>query len=247
MISPTIHTSPSSNIFGQSRLPTFTNNVSNSNGAPRKFLTRNPNGEYKWTGGGSARAVTPASRRGSPYRTRQPPSVKSDTKRRRVGEEREEPGAERSGHPQAAPSTNEFGLNAIQRAPAHILRPTLRPKTTPVVPSPLRQVVNGASPPGSPPAVPGAAPGAQISRASRAAAVLSEIIEQATAPPKPDVSNPYQTASPVKPILKPRDKRRQPERRSKEKVTEKQKEASKVNEAPSPVAVIGATLPKVGS
>lgn len=66
--------------------------------------------------------------------------------------------------------------------------------------------------------------------------------------PRHDVSNPYQTASPVKPAVKTKEKRKLSERKAKEKEKEleKVKEEKKLKEGvPSPKAIIEATVPKV--
>ena len=122
----------------------------------------------------------------------------------------------------------------------------MRLKTAPAVPSPLRNVVNGASPPGSPPS------GSPQMR-TRAATVLTEIIEKVTPPPKPDIANPYQTASPVKPAA-PKTRKRIAERRAKEKEKQAELEREKAKEKEelekeeamlSPKTIIEATVPKV--
>ena len=90
------------------------------------------------------------------------------------------------------------------------LRLSVPPKpTTPAVPSPLRNTWgvgdSSSSSHSSPPS--------KQSQPTRAASFMAELIKEVTPPKKPDLSNPYQTASPVKPSLqkKPPKKRKAPE------------------------------------
>jgi hypothetical protein len=68
---------------------------------------------------------------------------------------------------------------------------------------------------------------------------MAELIKEATPPKKPDLSNPYQTASPVKPSLqkKPAKKRKAAEGRP--------KEPGKKEIDLSPQTIIEATVPTV--
>lgn len=68
---------------------------------------------------------------------------------------------------------------------------------------------------------------------------MAELIKEVTPPKKPDLSNPYQTASPVKPSLqkKPAKKRKPVEARPKE---QEKKEVDL-----SPQTIIEATVPTV--
>ncbi|KLO17977.1 hypothetical protein SCHPADRAFT_925497 [Schizopora paradoxa] len=232
-----------------SSLPVFTNNTASTpRGSPRKQLSRNPNGEYRWVGGGSARSSHSPSRRTTP---RKGSPSKADGKRRRVDDSVESPISQFSSSSAVQPSSSSSdkepanGLSKAstsQTTPQRIPRPVLRPKTAPVHPSPLRQVINGASPPGSPPSVTRNA-GSPQKTPSRAAAVFTEIIEKVTPPPKPDVSNPYQTASPVKPLAKPKERRKMTEARAKEAEKAKEKDVQK-EDLPSPKTIIEATIPK---
>ena len=95
--------------------------------------------------------------------------------------------------------------NAIPATPR--LRLSVPPKpTTPAVPSPLRNTWGVGDSPSSSHSSPPKQP-------TRAANFMAELIKEVTPPKKPDLSNPYQTASPVKPSLqkKPPKKRKAPE------------------------------------
>ena len=72
---------------------------------------------------------------------------------------------------------------------------------------------------------------------------MTELIREATPPKKPDIANPYQTASPVK-VVKPPTKRpvRKPKAASKQTPTQ---EKEKRQPEMSMQAIIEATLPKV--
>jgi hypothetical protein len=105
--------------------------------------------------------------------------------------------------------------------------------TTPVVPSPLRQAWGQNDSPSPSPHPP-------VSRQTRAASFMTELIREATPTKKPDVSNPYQTASPVKPSkplkkVPPKRTRPAPKPPSEEEV-----------DLP-PQTIIEATVPKVGT
>jgi hypothetical protein len=67
---------------------------------------------------------------------------------------------------------------------------------------------------------------------------MTELIKEVTPPKKPDVSNPYQTASPVKPPVK------KPVRRTRATAKPAVPENPKKPEL-SPQAIIEATVPKV--
>ncbi|KAG6333536.1 hypothetical protein ID866_5547 [Astraeus odoratus] len=100
---------------------------------------------------------------------------------------------------------------------------------TPAVPSPLRQAWKSSD---SPPQH------SQSSRPTRAADFMTELLKEVTPAKKPDVSNPYQTASPVKPPpRKPISKRPRPAPKSAEKPEEKEPELTAQE-------IIEATVPK---
>lgn len=122
---------------------------------------------------------------------------------------------------------------------ANVSQPRLRTgglvmkPTTPTVPSPLRQTWKESDSPPQP---------SPPSRPTRAANFMTELIKEVTPTRKPDVSNPYQTASPVKPpapLRKPVTKRPKPTPKSVEKPKEQEPEISAQ-------AIIEATVPKVG-
>ena len=76
---------------------------------------------------------------------------------------------------------------------------------------------------------------------SRAAVFITELIREATPVKKPDIANPYQTASPVKTVNPPSKKPvRKPRAVSKQPSTEEKKQPEI-----SMQAIIEATLPKV--
>ncbi|KAH9024903.1 hypothetical protein EDB84DRAFT_413446 [Lactarius hengduanensis] len=216
---------------------------------PRRTLTRNPNGVYKWQGAGSAR---PRNRHQSPAfgPPRPTPSKiklsapeasphKSETKRRRVdaateppiphvtgeslplAQPREQTRADSSALSTSSGSSSHTSMNdsspdksaAVPATPR--LRLSVPPKpTTPAVPSPLRNTWgvgdSSSSSHSSPPS--------KSSQPTRAANFMAELIKEVTPPKRPDLSNPYQTASPVKPSLqkKPAKKRKAPEEPPKE-------------------------------
>ncbi|KAI0272529.1 hypothetical protein BC834DRAFT_351352 [Gloeopeniophorella convolvens] len=238
---------------------------------PRRTLSRNPNGIYKWQGAGSARPrnrhQSPAfgPPRATPSRIKlsapEPSPKKTDTKRRRVetdagsatpheigglvpstpprGQARGDPSATRTpnGSSSSHTSNGDANSNKSSAVPATPkLRLSVPPNpTTPAVPSPLRNTW-GVSDSSSPPQ---ASPPSKPSQPTRAANFMAELIKEVTPPKKPDLSNPYQTASPVKPSLqkKPAKKRKANEERPKEP----EKEA-----VLSPQTIIEATVP-IGS
>ncbi|EIW79227.1 hypothetical protein CONPUDRAFT_83503 [Coniophora puteana RWD-64-598 SS2] len=231
--------------------------------APRKTLSKNPNGVYRWQGGGSSR---PRNRYQSPaFRPRQPqPSIKlsppkavTDTKRRRVGEEAGSSQAqrtslapskpfEREGSPGPAstpsPPVNGKGSSSspstsrVNGAQAPRLRTTGLTYTpsAPAIPSPLRQTwKNGDSPPQSQSQI------TPPSKPTKAASFMSGLIKEVTPPKKLEVANPYQVACPVKqPVRKP------PPRRVKAARSVEQPKEPEPDVEMSAQAVIEATVPK---
>ncbi|KAI6044186.1 hypothetical protein EDC04DRAFT_410994 [Pisolithus marmoratus] len=245
-------------------------NASSSTLSPRKTLTKNPNGIYRWQGAGSSR---PRNRYQSPgfgprpqqSRIRLPPPktpATKDTKRRRVGDEAEfsvpqwvslpststttstvtfpSQSSEPAGQP--SPSTSMTSPNG--KTPATLAPPPpVTPKangvqsprlrttglsTTPAIPSPLRQTWKGSDSPQPP----------QPSRPTKAAGYMTELLKEIAPVKKPDVSNPYQTASPVKlPPRKSAPKRPRPAA----KVAEKPKGKEPLLTARE---IIEATVPK---
>ncbi|KIL00760.1 hypothetical protein PAXRUDRAFT_129113 [Paxillus rubicundulus Ve08.2h10] len=233
--------------------------------SPRKTLSRNPNGVYRWQGAGSSRPRNRYQSPGFSPRPQQnqiklsPPKtpLTTDTKRRRVGDEAEDSTFRKAvtpststicfpvsdtNSPVAGPSaTVAKGKDPAPAPPvtpkANGTQPRLRTSgltmkpTAPAIPSPLRQAwKQNDSPPQSSPA----------SRPTRAADFMTELIKEVTPTKKADVSNPYQTARPVKPpvpVRKPAPKRPKPSTKS---VEEPKEEKSEV----SAQAIIEATVPK---
>lgn len=193
----------------------------------------------------------------SPIRT---PST-TDGKRRRVGNEAESSTAQKSAPSSSMstvvfPTSNSTSLTrstpainektpvppvpATTLAPAAVVTPkvngattprlrtaglSVKP-TTPAVPSPLRQTWKQNDSPPQPP-----------TRPTRAANYMTGLIKEVTPLKKPDVANPYQTASPVKmPARKPTARRSRP-------VAEKKEKQHKEPEMTAQ-AIIEATVPK---
>lgn len=276
---------------------------------PRKVLTKNPNGVYRWEGAGSAkrsrnRYHSPAfgPSRSTPDRLKlgaslpdQPPVPRMDSKRRRLGEDAASSSASSSGadlsngHPvhaktpsppprASAPAPSP--TRAAQACPFPSLNSPLSPSpttngtsnqsqnktnggapsrlripqkpTTPVIPSPLRQTWSQQGD-GSPSQA--GSSSEQPQRQTMAANFMTELIKEVTPPKRPDVSNPYQTASPVKPTpsSRPKPKRARatgkpttPPGRDAEQMDNKEDaKTEKPLSEYSPQAIIEATLPKV--
>lgn len=239
--------------------------------SPQKMLPKNPNGPYRYEGSGSAR---PRNRFhspsfGSPRVTTKiklptPETQKSDTKRRRVGEEASASSAQpvpamttptRSAAPppspnrpaddtsypfpvsnSASPSVN--GTPSAPKVKGSRSRVTAfaqpQKPTAPANPSPLRQAWGQAESPSSSSSSPPSS-----GRPTKAANFMTELIKEVTPTKKPSaILNPYQTASPVKAtVIKPSTKRARASPKPAQR-NEKQVE-------PSPQAIIEATVPKV--
>jgi len=227
---------------------------------PARTLSKNPNGAYKWQGAGSARRNryhSPAF--GSPKsgnKIKLPPAetARSDSKRRRVGQDMETSSSQKtsasrqsSAEPTTAASVSAPNVkDTVANGPAQSKPPVngintstsrLNKPTTPAVSSPLRQAWGQDDLP-SPNSSPTSAP-----KPSRAATFMTELIREATPPKKPDIANPYQTASPVKAVKPPAKKpTRKPRAVSKQPSTE---EKEKKQADMSMQAIIEATLPRV--
>lgn len=174
---------------------------------------------------------------------------KTDTKRRRVGPDAETSSPQRvpvvkpdepPSQPTAGPSKLPHGqINGNEQANGDSIRtngppatPRILKPTAPAVPSPLRQAWGQTdSPSPSPPHA--------TSKQTRAASFMTELIREATPTKKPDLSNPYQTASPVK-MSKPPTKKVPPKRT---KAEPKPSVEEKIEL--STQAIIEATVPKV--
>lgn len=274
--------------------------------SPRKTLSKNPNGRYRWEGGGSSKLPRSRNRYSSPAfgpsrssndriilrETQSSSEVPKDTKRRRVGDDATQSSASpsgpttngthgdspnpsyRSSAPDPSPTRTSqalpFPVSSGPPTPTRTLNGTpakvngasssSRPRppqlsakpTVPVVPSPLRQAWSGGSSSSqsdSPPSQSQAPP-----KQTKAANFMAELIKEVTPPKRPDLSNPYQTASPVGKVgpPKPRAKRARatgkpaPPTIKEDTAKEKEKELGKKDEKEfSPQAIIEATLPKV--
>ncbi|KAF8196771.1 hypothetical protein K438DRAFT_1825524 [Mycena galopus ATCC 62051] len=216
---PTRGNSPAGELFNLGASPS----TPASGNSPRKTLTKNPNGNYRWSGAGSARPsknryISPAfgtSSRGSSPRlvfqdSPAKPAEDASPKRRRL----ETPAATtpppvpRSAAPDPSPtrvaasqhfpfpqSATPTSSPVAGSALTPITPNTLLKKTLPAHPSPLRQAWGGspASSISSGNSSPAQAP-------TKAASLLTALIRDADAElPKrsADVRNPYQSASPV--------------------------------------------------
>lgn len=261
--SPSRAGSPATNSFPTASSSTISSNTTATPKTPIRTLSKNPNGTYKWQGAGSAlrnRYHSPAF--GSPssgkkIKLQPPETAKGGLKRRRVGQDAETSSPQKtsaSRQPSAeptdvGPSTNSSTSSSDVKDTGANRPPQSKPQlngintsrlnkgTTPAVSSPLRQAWGHDDFP-SPNSSPSSAP-----KPSRAAAFMTELIREATPPKKPDIANPYQTASPVK-IVKPPPKKsiRKPSAASKQPPTgEKEKQQPEM----SMQAIIEATLPKV--
>ena len=235
---------------GMSTLPTFTNNVSSSN-PQRRMLKKDPNGTVVWRGAGRSRSSSAQPRQSA--RANAKATTQQDTSKRRKITEESTPELE-----PVAPITPSVSSASgppfnIGSAPKRefVKKPILvyaRQRTAPVVSSPLRNVITG-SPPGSPPTSVNSAASSTSSQ-TRAASALTAIVEKATPPPKPDIANPYEVAAPIKPVAKPKERKRLGERKkaqeeaAKAKQTQPAAPASKEKEM-SAKSIIEATVPKV--
>ncbi|KAF8223775.1 hypothetical protein L208DRAFT_1369874 [Tricholoma matsutake] len=269
--------------------------------SPRKTLSRNPNGVYRWEGVGSAKSARSRNRYSSPAFGPPRPSSdrlvlkesqnaretsKTDAKRRKVGDEAQSSSSVPSGA--SSTRTNESTLHMPFRSPAPgpspnrtaqtlpfptsnrspvsprlpVASPTQASQlngssttrlrspakhTAPVVPSPLRQAWSGSSSSSHTDSSP---PSQQ--KQTKAANFMTELIKEVTPPKRPDLSNPYQTASPVGKVALPKVRAGKRMRATgkpavppttDDKNKEQQRSAEKEKEY-SPQAIIEATLPK---
>ncbi|KAF8637570.1 hypothetical protein AX17_002639 [Amanita inopinata Kibby_2008] len=268
---------------------------------PRKMLTKNPNGIYRWRGGGSARPARSRNRYASPAfgPSRMTPErlvlkeststgegPRTENKRRRVEETSSSsslaPGKTLTainGQAAVAMPTSESSairgtgyastpnlssaasrppngtstrvkVNGVSTGPPALrLRPVMQKPTTPAVPSPLRQAWSESSSEASSP------PAQTPAKPTKAANFMAELIKEVTPPKKPDVSNPYQTASPVRigpSVTKSRPKKPRATGRPSQPTASATKLAADIEmkekdtgvEKLTPQAIIEATLPK---
>ncbi|KAF9648635.1 hypothetical protein BDM02DRAFT_3143902 [Thelephora ganbajun] len=253
-----------SSLFPTASSSTMSSTTTATPKTPTRTLSKNPNGAYKWQGAGSARRNryhspafgSPSS--GNKIKLPSAEAVKSDSKRRRVGQDAEALSPQKtsasrqsSAEPTtagpsttsstSAPNVKDTATNGLPQSKlppngVNTSTPRLNKTTTPAVSSPLRQAWSQDDLP-SPNSSPASAP-----KPSRAAVFMTELIREATPAKKPDIANPYQTASPVKtvkppvkkPIRKSRAASKQPSTEEREK---KQPEVSMQ-------AIIEASLPK---
>ncbi|KAI0641916.1 hypothetical protein C8Q79DRAFT_262476 [Trametes meyenii] len=231
----------------------------------RKTLARNPMGVYRWQGGGSAR---PRNRYQSPgfgtsvHRPTiklTPEKPKTDSKRRRVGEDATTSSPQRV-HKAGSSSTSTLMSSSSASSmangtastngrangpsvPAAPATPRIRTSgivkpTTPAVPSPLRQTWSQSD---SPPQT-----SQPVSKPTRAASFMTELIKEVTPPKKPEFANPYEAASPlVRPVPKKQPVRKTRSAAKAEAEAKRQKEKTKAKEPElTPQAIIEATVPK---
>ncbi|KDR80595.1 hypothetical protein GALMADRAFT_207620 [Galerina marginata CBS 339.88] len=244
--------------------------------SPKKKLARNPNGTYRWEGAGSAKHARPRNRYASPAFGVSPSKSErvilkdnsglgetlSDSKRRKVGEESSTSSrlsaSDSPNNPvpfpassPTTPRTNGSTTRSTTSSPSRLRTPA-KP-TAPVVPSPLRQAWSDASSSSSRDDTQQGPP--QPSKQTKTANYMAGLIKETTPPKKPDLSNPYQAASPVGKVGPPRRGTKRPRATGKppapgkddatdeKKVKKEEKEKEKLNDY-SPQAIIEATLPK---
>ncbi|KAI0675495.1 hypothetical protein C8Q78DRAFT_1101817 [Trametes maxima] len=233
----------------------------------RKTLARNPMGVYRWQGGGSARPRNRYQSPGFGTSVRRPTikltpeKPKTDSKRRRVGEDAATSSPQRvhkAGSSSASTLTPSSSTSSMANgstssadrangasAPAAPATPRIRTSgivkpTTPAVPSPLRQTWSQSDSP------PQTSPSQPVSKPTRAASFMAELIKEVTPPKKPDFANPYEAVSPLgRPVPKkqPVRKTRSAAKAEAEAKLQKEKTRSKEPEL-TPQAIIEATVPK---
>ncbi|KAF7289518.1 E3 sumo-protein ligase 2-like protein [Mycena chlorophos] len=228
-------------------------------GSPRKTLSKNPNGVYRWSGAGSARPsknryASPAfgtpSRASSPHLVfRDSPVADTSPKRRRLEtpSPATPPPIPRSAAPAPSPNrvSSQVPLPTPAPPPATPNRAITKVKSVPVVPSPLRQA--WGSSPASSASSNGSSP--VTGTPTKAASLLSALIRDVDAEiPKrfDEVRNPYQAASPVNVRV---TNTHPPDNASRKrtriiKPAEKVAVSDKEKESIPPQAIIEATMPK---
>ncbi|KAI9064115.1 hypothetical protein FKP32DRAFT_1591527 [Trametes sanguinea] len=235
----------------------------------RKTLAKNPMGVYRWQGGGSARPrnryQSPGfgSRVARPTIKLTPEKPKTDSKRRRVGEDATTSSPQQVPKPALTTSTSSASTsssvsmaNGAQSntrpngaaAPAVPSTPRIRTAgtgvakpNTPAVPSPLRQTWSQSDSP------PQTSPSQPASKPTRAASFMTELLKEVTPPKKPDFANPYEAVSPLpRPAQKkqPVRKTRSAARAEAEKAQKEKEKAKEKEPELTPQAIIEATVPK---
>ncbi|KAF8159596.1 hypothetical protein B0H34DRAFT_796826 [Crassisporium funariophilum] len=256
---------PSRTALGETSTPSAT---------PRKTLLKNPNGVYRWDGAGSAKRSRTRNRHASPAFGTSPIKSErlvmkesaglSDNKRRKVQEDisnghsssshplESETSTRKVPFPTSSPATpRSNGVNGKLSSSSR-LRTPVKP-TAPVVPSPLRQAWSDGSSTSSQNDA-RTSPSYQPKQ-TKAASFMAELIKETTPPKKPDLSNPYQSASPVSQVGPPRRNNRRvrstgrPTPPSKEELAEEKRKIAEAKEEEkmkqySSQAIIEATVPK---
>ncbi|THU86233.1 hypothetical protein K435DRAFT_369728 [Dendrothele bispora CBS 962.96] len=238
--SPLFPSSTGSSAQFQFTLPTSTSSNNSVNPSPSKFLKTNPNGRYRWEGGGSAKPSRSRNRFQSPafgpsraaserLVLRDSPEkepTKTDTKRRRVGEEATSSTASPSGingttstssqpsaqskpifpfpvsnmNGSASPSKATSGEAPKLNGVSHSSTPRLRTSmlnAKPTTPAVPSPLRQTWGQSGSPPSRSDTEDGQTQQRQTKAANFMSELIKEVTPVKRLEVSNPYQAASPV--------------------------------------------------
>lgn len=142
-------------------------------------------------------------------------------------------------------------MTPARTIPSSRLRTPAKP-TAPVVPSPLRNAWSDGSPTSSREETKSSPGQTSAVKQTQTANFMAELIKETKPPSKPDLSNPYQTASPIAKIGPPRRSKRNRTtgKPSPLTVESKSEEQSKKDEGKkltdySPQAIIEATVPKV--
>jgi hypothetical protein len=155
--------------------------------SPSKKLARNPNGIYRWERGGSAKAARQRNRFVTPASGVSP----SKTARPTTEESADSPGQDNKRRKVAASFAGQCPRKNGKTSPLPPSR--LRKTTAPINPSPLRQAWSDVSSTSS-----------HEDNTTKPTKAAELIKETAALPNKPDLSNPYQTASPVRKVGPPR-------------------------------------------
>ncbi|KAH9935061.1 hypothetical protein B0H21DRAFT_699261 [Amylocystis lapponica] len=249
---------------------------------PPKMLAKNPNGTYRWNGGGSARK-RPRNRYQSPgFGTSAsttpslkiiPEKPKTDTKRRRVGEEAQSSSAQRvplisapgtrpytNGTTQPSTGSSNGTTSRTNGIASSSKSPPAQTNGTQTPPPALRLRTPGPFRPTTP-AVPSPLrqtwgqtdsssppqPSPPSVKPTRAADFMTQLLKEVTPPKKKDFANPYQTASPMPvrpPTKKPPARKTKAASKAAAEATPEKKGLEKDLSELSPQAIIEATVPK---
>lgn len=235
--------------------PTFRSSTPTAD-SPRKTLKVNPNGPYRWQGAGSSRPLKTRNHYHSPAFGRPSQTSERIVLREKDGLEKKDLVTPRSEKRRRVNSAESCSVNGSASPPPP-------PRSTAPAPSPTRAAEASTQgfpfPPGPPspigvrstaPSNPSplrqawgeGSPSETVPRQTKAANFMTELIKEVTPPKRPDISNPYQAASPVKNIAKKRTRttaRPAPPKQLAEPAAEGPKEKEY-----SAQAIIEATLPK---